>query len=219
MENLYEIVPIEGKGQGCVALQEIKIGTLILKERPQCVAKQELVSGEGGHLSYDYLKSLSDAFFAMSSSDQQEFMKLESRFKDKNLLEDLALRPERGGDYLKKMLSELEKFVETTSSSIEFPMSPQEFFGKETPVEKLDELFKEMLLEILCVYESNTFKECYINYSKRNLANRQIRSIREGGVGLKFSKFNHSCQPNAEAHLNQAGEIELRAVSKIKVCF
>ena len=76
MENLYEVVPIEGKGQGFVALQEIKIGTLILKEKPQCVANiEELASGEDGYLSYGYLKSLSDAFFAMSSSDQQEFLK------------------------------------------------------------------------------------------------------------------------------------------------
>ena len=67
MENLYEVVPIEGKGQGCVALQEIKIGTLILKEKPQCVVNEELAAGEVGYLSYGYLKSMSNAFFAMTS--------------------------------------------------------------------------------------------------------------------------------------------------------
>ena len=41
--NLYKVDKIEGKGVGCIALQDIKPGTLILKEVPQCVAKKELV--------------------------------------------------------------------------------------------------------------------------------------------------------------------------------
>ena len=177
-----------------------------MKEKPQCVANEELASDEDGYLSYGYLKSMSNAFFAMSSSDQQEFLKLESRFKEKHLLLNFENKIQKEWSALKKMLSELEKFVETTSSSTEFSMEFSiEFFGKETPVEKLDKLFKEMLVGILSVYTSNTFNE-----SKTD-------SIREVGVGLKFSKFNHSCRPNAEAHLNQDGEIELRAVSKIKV--
>ena len=43
MENLYKVDKIEGKGVGCIALQDIKPGTLILKEVPQCVAKKGLV--------------------------------------------------------------------------------------------------------------------------------------------------------------------------------
>ena len=35
MEGLFKIVPIEGKGVGWVALQEIKVGTLILSEKCQ----------------------------------------------------------------------------------------------------------------------------------------------------------------------------------------
>ena len=41
--NLYKVDKIEGKGVGCIALQDIKPGTLILKEVPQCVAKKGLV--------------------------------------------------------------------------------------------------------------------------------------------------------------------------------
>ena len=36
MENqLYEVVEVEGKNLGCVALKDVKKGTLILKEKPQ----------------------------------------------------------------------------------------------------------------------------------------------------------------------------------------
>ena len=36
MEEFYQVVPIEGKGLGCVALKNIQIGTIILQEKPQC---------------------------------------------------------------------------------------------------------------------------------------------------------------------------------------
>ena len=72
--DIYDIVPIEGKGLGCIAMQEIKIGTLILKEKPQCVANQELAENEeGGYLSFGYLTSIANAYFAMSRSDQKTF--------------------------------------------------------------------------------------------------------------------------------------------------
>ena len=45
MENLYKVVEIKEKGLGCVALKDIKKGTLILKEKPQCVA---VTSGHSG---------------------------------------------------------------------------------------------------------------------------------------------------------------------------
>ena len=44
--SLYKVVEIEGKGLGCVALKDIKIGMLIVKETPQCVANEELYSKE-----------------------------------------------------------------------------------------------------------------------------------------------------------------------------
>ena len=45
MENIYNVVEIKEKGLGCVALKDIKKGTLILKEKPQCVA---VTSGHSG---------------------------------------------------------------------------------------------------------------------------------------------------------------------------
>ena len=35
MANLYKIEHIEGKNLGCVSLENIKVGTLILQETPQ----------------------------------------------------------------------------------------------------------------------------------------------------------------------------------------
>ena len=37
MSKLYEVRKIQGKGYGCVALEDIKKGTLILSEIPQCI--------------------------------------------------------------------------------------------------------------------------------------------------------------------------------------
>ena len=37
MDTYYHIVPIAGKGLGCVALKDIQKGTIILQEKPQCV--------------------------------------------------------------------------------------------------------------------------------------------------------------------------------------
>ena len=38
MNRLYRVVKIEGKNLGCVAPKDIPKGTLILQERPQCIA-------------------------------------------------------------------------------------------------------------------------------------------------------------------------------------
>ena len=39
MNSLYKVVQIPGKDLGCVALKDIKKGTLILREIPQCFAQ------------------------------------------------------------------------------------------------------------------------------------------------------------------------------------
>ena len=36
MDNYYQVIPIKGKGLGCIALKDIKKGTIILQEKPQC---------------------------------------------------------------------------------------------------------------------------------------------------------------------------------------
>ena len=45
MEDLYKVIEIKDKGLGCVALKDLKKGTLILKEKPQCVG---VTSGHSG---------------------------------------------------------------------------------------------------------------------------------------------------------------------------
>ena len=69
MEGLFKIVTIEGKGVGWVALQEIKVGTLILSEKCQFEPKIQ-----------NNLWSLMESFFSMTTMDQKDFLKLTSLF-------------------------------------------------------------------------------------------------------------------------------------------
>ena len=81
MNTLYKVVKIEGKDLGCVAIKDIKKGTLILQEEPQCFANAT------GPSKID-LKSLLDSYESMSPGDQKEFINLHNRFEK---LEDLEL--------------------------------------------------------------------------------------------------------------------------------
>ena len=60
MENqFYKVVEIKGKGMGCIALEDIEIGTLILKEKPQCSSKISIQDvARGLHSHDDHLSSL-----------------------------------------------------------------------------------------------------------------------------------------------------------------
>ena len=69
MEGLFKIIPIEGKGVGWVALQDIKVGTLILSEKCQFEPKIQ-----------DNLWSLMESFFSMTTVDQNDFLKLSNLF-------------------------------------------------------------------------------------------------------------------------------------------
>ena len=77
MDSMYELLPIEGKGLGCVATKEIKIGTLILEEIPQLVVPQNIV--KKSELSLEFMCSLVDTFKKMSKTDQEEFLNLYNR--------------------------------------------------------------------------------------------------------------------------------------------
>ena len=76
MESLYKIDKIDGKGMGWIALQDIKSGTLICKEKPQ------FVPGNSDS------ESLMNAFFAMSEEDQKKFLELSNAYLDPNSLND-----------------------------------------------------------------------------------------------------------------------------------
>ena len=68
-EGLFKIVPIEGKGVGWIALQDIKIGTLILSEKCQFEPKIQ-----------NDLWSLMESFFSMTTMEQKDFLKLTNLF-------------------------------------------------------------------------------------------------------------------------------------------
>ena len=121
VENLYEVVKIDGKGLGCVALKDIEIGTLILKEKPQCLGSTP--------------DNVIQSFECMSKRDQVEYLKLYNAYSGRQGFSDV--------------------------------------FG---------------------IYETNAFPT---------------------GVGIKTSRFNHSCSPNAVRQWKD-DRAEIRAWSKIK---
>ena len=90
MSDLYERkkiegrgIPLEGRVYGCFALKDIKKGTIILSESPECVA-------EGGE-NYPECRTDPDefqkfamnvlsAFNKMSQTDKKEFLKLRNKY-------------------------------------------------------------------------------------------------------------------------------------------
>ena len=88
MNNLYNVVPITGKNLGCVALKDIKMGTLILQEYPQCKPNK------------NDLSTLLNSFKQMDKSSQEEYLQLYNRFvelknlneKDKKLIQEVQSR-------------------------------------------------------------------------------------------------------------------------------
>ena len=121
VENLYEVVKIDGKGLGCVALKDIEIGTLILKEKPQCLGSTP--------------DNVIESFECMSKCDQEEYLKLYNAYSGRQGFSD-----------------------------------------------------------VLGIYMTNSFPT---------------------GVGIKTSRFNHSCSPNAVRQWED-DRSEIRAWSKIK---
>ena len=74
---------------GCIALEDIEIGTLILKEkcRKPKIAYKDFKSGL--HSYEDYLCSLLDLFFSMNKNDQDEYLMLHNGFLHPDSLSDL----------------------------------------------------------------------------------------------------------------------------------
>ena len=68
---------------GCIAKKNIKRGTLISQEKPQCTAF--------GSQTWDseWIKSVVSSFNEMSSSDQENYLKLHNRFSDVESLNDV----------------------------------------------------------------------------------------------------------------------------------
>ena len=77
MSSLYKVTKIEGKGLGCVAISDIKKGSLILKETPQLYVESEEIKWSSG-----WIKSLMTSFNEMIETDQHEYMKLHNKFNN-----------------------------------------------------------------------------------------------------------------------------------------
>ena len=86
MESLFKIIPIEGKGVGWVALEDIKIGTLIFKERCQLEPKIQ-----------NDLWSLMESYFSMTTFDQKYFLNLSNPFKNSEFIKS---RKEAYGNWM-----------------------------------------------------------------------------------------------------------------------
>ena len=144
VENLYKVVKIDGKGLGCVALKDIEIGTLILKEKPQCVGDilkplppnlPEFWIRKNLPFDDTWWNSVIRSFEQMKKSDQDEYLKLHNAFNGQGLS------------------------------------------------------------DVIGIYKTNAM---------------------DRGVGIKISRFNHSCCPNSAASWNaEDGTGEIRAWSKI----
>ena len=164
MENLYHIAKIsDGKGLGCVALNDIKKGTLILREKPQCFVNQTHFS-DGG---ISTIQGLMKSYNKMNKDDQEEYLKLYNTFKDLNFLN----------------------------------------YGERKHLEKQ----RECLQEVFCMNpeQINIFQEIYGIYTTNAF---------EMGIGLKSSRFNHSCVSNAQVFWNEKYETrDIRVGEAIKI--
>ena len=79
-QHLYKVVEIQNKGKGCVALEDIKKGKLILEERPQIVAASH---GKYSDWFDDLdLFSIIEGFGYMNKIEKEEYLKLHNKFTD-----------------------------------------------------------------------------------------------------------------------------------------
>ena len=77
MSSLYKVTEIEGKGLGCVAISDIKKGSLIFIEKPQLCFETEEKKWNS-----KWIKSLLKSFYEMSKADQLEFMTLHNKYNN-----------------------------------------------------------------------------------------------------------------------------------------
>ena len=161
MSSLYKVTEIEGKGLGCVAISDIKKGSLILTVNPKlCVETEET---EGSSI---WIKSLLKSFYQMSKADQHEFMTLYNKFNNFQNFQDSE-----------EILAKMIKICILEIGKIE--QDPEK---------------AEEILKICGIYSTNSF---------------------EDGVCFEISRFNHSCQPNADL-INVNGQGQVRAIRNIK---
>ena len=95
MEEIFRIVPIEGKNLGIVATKFIEKGSLILKEKHQMPRVSLDLEPE------TFLEQVTTCFEKMSKSDQKEYMKHHDEYE---------------GEVAKKMNVSIQCFMPTGKS-------------------------------------------------------------------------------------------------------
>ena len=182
MENLYHIAKIsDGKGLGCVALNDIKKGTLILREKPQCFVNQTHFS-DGG---ISTIQGLMKSYNKMNKDDQEEYLKLYNKFKD---LDFLTYEEKKHLEKQKKYLQEV------------FCMNPvqinifQEIYGIYfTNVYEMGLCLKTSRFNHSCVSNSQVFwNEKYETRDIRAVSKIKVGeeiTVRYGSPNLEMKKF------------------------------
>ena len=98
----YYLMEIPGKGFGAIAKKDIKIGTLILKERPQIFDDGSQIHLKGNEWLEkgipDWIKSVMASYGQMRKMDQEEFLKLDNKIQKHDL------SSEKGYDKIHKKL-------------------------------------------------------------------------------------------------------------------
>ena len=226
MDSLFQITKIhQGKGLGCVALNDIKKGTLILREKPQCFVNQTNNSNrKDQNLSFCFLLSvifrklfwqalccLSVAilwpFCIHSVSILWPFCCLLSWLVTQvwNAISDGEIMKIQG---LIKSYSRMNKDDQEEYLKLYNKFKDLNFLTYEE--KKHLEKQKKYLQEVFFMSpdQINIFQEIYGIY---------FTNVYEMGLCLKTSRFNHSCVSNSQVFWNEKYETrDIRAVSKIK---
>ena len=84
-DDLYQVVEIDGKGLGCVAIKDIKRGTVILRESPQLRVSLPDYTLQVDSSPMSIIQIMT-TFNGMKKDDQTEYLKLSDSFLYSNLL-------------------------------------------------------------------------------------------------------------------------------------
>ena len=90
MTEMFQVVPIEGKGCGIVASKFIKRGTLILKEvsqMPSIDVPSPNLQMQSDSSMVDYIKKIVSVFELMNKSDKEEYLKLHNKYERDHVLQ------------------------------------------------------------------------------------------------------------------------------------
>ena len=184
MSDLYYYSEI----RGCIALKDIKKGTLIVSDRTNCFA-----DGDDECLRPDYkgevleaqnfVKRILSSFFQMSENDQDQYLKLPNKFDD-------------------------------TKS---FPQAAIQLKYFESLIKRSDEDFDAKKLKVIAIFATNKFSYPVESYGESHAPGiiGVVATKWQYGVIIKVSQFHHSCRPNTvtESYLDT---FEVRAIAKIK---